>query len=654
MTRRERVPEEPCIASSLRRPVAPSLPLLASLPVRWLTGENLKRIGARLGLERDWYLFLIAALVGLVMGVVAVLFIWPIQWVERHAEHMSAGAMLWLIPTMPAIGGLLVGLLLHYTGSGSGPGVTSVMFAIHRNRSRLPLMEGVRKWVGSTLTLTSGGSAGAEGPIVTIGAVIGSNIARLLRINPQNTATLLGCGAAGGMAAVFNAPIAGIFFVMEILLRDFSLRTFTPIVIASVIASATSQAILGSHDPIFQLSESLRTTLAQDEFTLLQIPNYLALGLVCATVAMLFMRGLATTEHAFERLRVHRIIKPALGGVMLGVIGLLFVRVTTGHPMPPFYGNGYPIITDQLLNPTFYQPQAATAGDGGAMAGAAAGVGGLGGGLLWYLLALGFLKAIGTSLTIGSGGSGGLFAPSLLLGAAVGGTMGYIVNALGWFPDWGGAANPATYALVGMAAMVAATTHAPLTGILIVYETTRSYQIILPLMLTAVIATIVCRLMYRESVYTGKLAALGVRLGAMSDLTILRRLAVRDVTLEPAVDVNIHESAQRLMDMAERYSVTDFVVTDDRGMYTGMVTAADLQAALVYREAIPLLQVQELARNDLPTVTRDEPLDLVLDKFARHDVQSLAVLEDTGEGAVLGLITRSRLMSKYQMALSEE
>jgi CIC family chloride channel protein len=263
---------------------------------------------------------------------------------------------------------------------------------------------------------------------------------------------------------------------------------------------------------------------------------------------------------------------------------------------------------------------------------------------------LAILKPIATCLTIGSGGAGGFFAPSLLLGAAVGGAFGTIVKGLGWAP----AANPAHYAVVGMAAMVAIVLHAPLTAILIVYEITQSYEIIVPLMFAAVIATIVGRLISPESMYTTQLARLGVRVGAMSDLTILRRLTVEDVTLGKPVVVHPQESAQRLLDLSEEHSVTDFVVTDDRDHYVGMVTASDLRAALVYREAIPLLQVHELQRSDLPIISVQETLDVVIDKFSKHDADSLAVLDDDGSGSVRGVITRSSLMQRYQSALSRD
>ena len=205
-----------------------------------------------------------------------------------------------------------------------------------------------------------------------------------------------------------------------------------------------------------------------------------------------------------------------------------------------------------------------------------------------------------------------------------------------------------------MAAVVAATTHAPLTAILIVYEITRNHEVILPLMLAAVISTIIARLIYRESIYTVKLTDQGVHVGTMSDLTILRRLSVQDVSLDMAVSVHEHDSAQSLLDLSETHHVGDFVVVNDEKQYVGMVTFGDLREALVYREAIPLLQVNELQRNDLPTVTPDETLDMVMDKFSRHDAHSLAVLNNQDDRTVKGLISRSKLMRLYQDELDKD
>jgi CIC family chloride channel protein len=608
------------------------------MPSSW--SSRRKRIVAKLGLEREWHLVAMAAAIGLVMGGVATAFILPIRAIERWAESADFSLLLWLVPVAPVIGALLASVAMRAAkGHESVPGISSVIYSIHRQKSRIPLSVAARKWIASTLTIASGGSAGAEGPIATIGSAIGSWVARLARIDPQNVGTMLGCGAAAGIASVFNAPIAGIFFVLEILLRDFSLRTFTPIVIASVVSAAWTRTILGEMDPLFLVAPDFFREGYQ--FTMIDIPAYLVLGVVCGLVAVAFIRGLIITESLFDRLKAPSLLKPGIGAAMLGVLGVAFLLLFKGQPggyesvpaLPPFYGNGYPVIK-MLLSPSFYA-------DRNPFADSALGIAGI-------VLAIVALKGVATCLTIGSGGSGGLFAPSLLLGAAVGGCLGQIVNMLGVYP----AASPAHFALVGMAAMVAATAHAPLTGILIVYEVTLKYELILPLMLTAVISTVVGRLLYRDSVYTFKLTQMGVRIGAMSDLTFLRRLSVQDVPLAAPVLVRMDESAQRLLELSERHLVRDFVVVDNQERYAGMVTGDDLSAALVYREAVPLLQVRDLQRSDLPTVTTDESLDVVLDKFSRHDVQSLAVLDTSNNARVRGMITRARLMQRYQAALA--
>jgi CIC family chloride channel protein len=593
------------------------------------------RLAKRLELHGDWYLIILAMAIGVLMGAVAAAFILPLRALERLAESANPALVLWLVPIAPAVGGLLAGLIIaRGSRERRSPGVSTVMYAIHRSHSQLPPRVGIIKWIASTLTIGSGGSAGAEGPIVTIGSVIGSNIGRLVRGNPQMTATLLGCGAAAGISSVFNAPIAGIFFVLEVMLRDFSMRTFTPIVIASVISAVWTQTLLGDQ-PLFLVNEAFFA--GHGRFTLWEVPNFFLLGMTCGACAPAFQRLLVDTEQRFAKLAIADWAKPALGGAILGAIGLLYVFLWhPPHNVPQFYGNGYPIIRDLLDTNTY------AAVDGGSPRAVAT--------LLASLLLLAALKMVATTLTIGSGGSGGLFAPSLLLGAALGGAFGVGIAALGWF----GAVNPAHYALVGMAAMIAGAMHAPLTGMLLVYEITRSYEIILPLMLAAVISAVLARLINRDSVYTASLAQQGVRLGAMSDLTILRRLFVADVPLLAPILVHSNDSAQKLLELSEQHSVSDFIVVDERQEYIGMVTGGDLQEALVHRESIPLLQVNELQRIDLPTVTPQESLDVVLDKFSAHDVQSLPVLAKSGNGRVVGLITRSRLMKQYQMALARD
>ncbi len=595
------------------------------------TIRRIRRAGLRIGLQGDWYLYLLAAGIGLLMGVVATLFLAPLRKIEAVEASLNPSVIWMLVLLGPSIGGLLVGLARRWINAPYiGPGVTTVIYGVLRQRGRLRLRVGVQKWICSTLTIGSGGSAGAEGPIVTIGSVLGSSIGRLLGVNTQNMTTLLGCGAAAGIAAVFNAPIAGVLFVMEILLRDFSLRTFTPIVISAVVASASIQGIL--HDAaIFQIGGDFISL--EGEFRIAYMPAYIVLGLLCGFIGVVFIRGLNYSSKLATAIPGPAWIRPAIGGLLLAVLGLASLLIM-GPQLPAFYGNGYPEISS-LLSPTEYEipSEVRTMGP-----------------LLLLLCGMLAFKLIGTCITIGSGGAGGMFAPSLMMGALIGGILGLGLEWVGLLEH----GTPARFALVGMAAMVASVTHAPLTGILIVYELTRHYQIILPLMLAAVVATIVARWLCRDSIYSARLREIGIRLGGAGDLTILSRLTVQDLILDESPTISVRSSAAALVEQAEHGSAGDFVVIDESGEYCGMVTGSDLKAALMFREAIPLLQVSELQRTDLPFITPDETLDVVLEKFSRLDVDALPVLVDGDPHRVSGLVTRTKLMKRYQAALDHD
>ncbi|MCH2138736.1 MAG: chloride channel protein [Phycisphaerales bacterium] len=585
-----------------------------------------RRIAIRLGLHKDWWLYGLAACIGLFMGAIAVAFVTPLKHAQSFGDHLDANWIWMAVLLAPFVGGLLVGLVRSgIRAQYVGPGVTTIIHAVLRRRSRLPMRVAVQRWICALLTIGSGGSAGAEGPIVTIGGTAGSTLGQSLSASTSHTTTLLGCGAAAGIAAVFNAPIAGVLFVIEVLLRDFSVRTFTPVVIAAVMASAMTQGIL--HDSaIFELGAGF--TEHEDGFRALWIPAWLLLGLCCGLIAGIFIRLMAYTTRLFERTRIPMVLRPAVGGALLALLGLLWLVLRGDDALPPFYGNGYPIITE-LLTPDFYLGGA----DGEGLSA-----------LWWVILLLLGAKLLGTCFTISSGGAGGMFAPALLMGAAVGGLLGMGLEALDLLPH----GTPARFALVGMAAMVAAATHAPLTAILIVYELTRNYQIILPLMLAAVVAVAVARLLCSDSVYSAKLRALGLRMGATSDLTVLSRLTVHDLILDVARTVRRSAPLGDVLRDNEDHGVCDFVVVDAQGNYVGMITLDDLQAALLHREAVPLLQVSEVCRTDLPVVGPDDSLDKVLEQFTHADTDTLAVVAD---GHVTGMVTRARLMRRYQAAL---
>ncbi len=599
-------------------------------------GTILRRLTTRLGFQNDWYLILVGAAIGTITGFGAMGFAAALGYLEHLVGEGHHAVGTWGLFLFPVIGMGITGLLVHYfAAEAKGHGVPQVMYALIKRGGNIPLRIGVVKILASISTVASGGSAGTEGPIVQIGATVGSAVGRKLRIDREQMGTLVGCGAAAGISAIFNAPIAGVFFVLEILLRDFSVKTFTPIVIASVFASVTTQTLLDGNEPIFATSEALH----EARFYVTELPTFLLLGAVCGLVAVAFNRMLHAGEDRFTALKLHPLLKPIIGALALGAMGLLYQSIWGGghsaeaggsEGVPPFFGNGYQTI-EQLIDPVSYG-----AGDGLSITFVA-------------MAALVAFKCVATTFTLASGGSGGVFAPSLFLGAATGAVVGVALENLGLVPE---GSSPASYALVGMAAVVAASTHAPLTAILMLFELTRNVYVVLPIMLAAVVATVIAQLIERDSIYTYSLRRRGVAVGVARDLTLLRRISVRSVTRTPLPDaVFPSDPVSKLIALHATHSIPDFPVVDEKGRYMGMVTGKDLRTALIDREAIPLLLVAEMMRSDLPVLESDEMLDTVLDKFADHDVASLCLLAAHDPELPAGLITRSDVMKRYQQAL---
>lgn len=605
----------------------------------------LKAFGRRLGFERDWYLILVGALIGTVTAFGAIGFAELLHLIELRTHEARAAMPLWWLPIIPMAGALLSGVMVHmWANEARGHGVPQVLKALIQRNGEIPLRVGVVKAFASIFTVGTGGSAGTEGPIVQIGATAGSFLSRTLNIPREHMRTLVGCGAAAGIASIFNAPIAGVFFVLEILLRDFSIRVFTPIVVASVFSAAVTHAFRGENEAIFFTGDMF----IGYAFALSELPGYVVLGILCGLCAVMFNWILHTGEDLFAQVRLHPIIKPVFGAFLLGLAGIAFLLIPGtdgGDHAPAFFGNGYETIR-WLLNPEAYS------------AFNELGITELGGAklptLFGLLAALVVIKAVATMLTLGSGGSGGVFAPSLFLGAVAGGAYGVGIAKLGLVPAGG---SPAAYALVGMAAVVAAATHAPLTAILILFELTRDVYVLLPIMLAAVIATVVSQLVNRDSIYTYRLRRQGVLVGAARDLTILRRLRVADVDPEPLPGEPVYASdpVSKLISLHATYHVPDFPVVDQAGNYIGMVTGEDIRTALIDREAIPLLLVAELLRADIPAVQAEDTLDTVMNKLAKHDVTSLCLVRRKGEERVIpmGLVTRGRVLSRYHQALED-
>ncbi|WP_081829764.1 chloride channel protein [Paraoerskovia marina] len=392
----------------------------------------------------------------------------------------------WFVVLVPAVGGLIYGPLVYrYAREARGHGVPEVMLAVSRNGGRIRPRVAAVKAVASAICIGSGGSVGREGPIVQIGSALGSGIAQALHLPLHRVRTVVAAGAAAGIAATFNAPVAGVLFAMELILRSYSAGSFGLVVVAGVVGSIVSRALVGDA-PFLDLPP-----FAVDSPWAYLV--FAALGVLAGLVGVVFVRFLYATEDFCDRIwRGPEWARPAVGGLVLGVVLLV---------LPQMYGVGYPVL------------EASVAGR----------------------YAVGFLalllvgKVVATSLTLGIGGSGGVFAPSLFIGAVLGASVGQVVHAVA--PDL--APSPGAFAIVGMGAVFAGTARAPLTAVIMLVELTDQYSVVLPLMLAIVLATGTSRLLSSDTVYTLKLRRRGVVLDGHPADQILHDVPVRTV-MEPA------------------------------------------------------------------------------------------------------------------------
>jgi CIC family chloride channel protein len=526
------------------------------------------------------------------------------SWLAEASDPLALARALpwWVKLAIPALGGLVVGpLVALFPREAKGHGVPEVMEAVALRGGLIRGRTVALRTLASAISIGSGGSVGREGPIVQIGAALGSAIGQLLRVPPRQLRTIVGCGAAAGIAATFNAPIAGALFAVEVIIGDFAVAQFSPIVISSVVATVLSRWLLGDH-PSFQVP-------AYELVAPFELLPYAALGVAAGLVGLAFVAVLYRSEDVFERLPAPEWLKPALGGVLVGAIGIAF---------PQVFGVGYSTITPALE---------------GALAPA----------LLGTLLVA---KLVATSITVGSGGSGGVFAPSLFLGAMTGGLLGSFVHAL--FPD--ATASSGAYALVAMGAVVAATTHAPITSIVMIFEMTQTITIIPPLMTSCVVSTLLATFLTRESIYTTKLARRGVVLRADQHPSVLHRLHVRDVMSREVASVSASTRLEDILRLVAQSPHIEFYVVDDRGHLVGAISLSDLRQLFFDQEALRHVMVAgDLAVPNPPTVREDDDLDTAMQILGHSDLHEIAVVDAADPRRLIGTLTSQKMIEAYNV-----
>jgi chloride channel protein, CIC family len=595
-------------------PTAGSAPAFESA-LRISLGAKAEQWLTRLLGGQSIFLLVLAALVGVAGGYGAILFRLLIGLVHRLAFPAGIGldslyASPWYALVLaPAAGGLLVGPLVHFFApEAMGHGVPEVMDACANRNGHIRPRVAVVKILASALCIGSGGSVGREGPIVQIGSAVGSSIGQLFNLSGDRLRTLVASGAAAGIAATFNAPIAGFLFATEVILGRGSAQIFSPMIVASVSATVISRLHLGN-SPAFLVAP-------YDLVSPWELLLYILLGAAAALVGVGFTKGLYALEDLWGHISFPASLKPVLGGAIVGAVALWF---------PQVMGVGYEHIEEVLHGQSAHLP-----------------FGTLGGSALLLLLV--GLKIFATGTTIGSGGSGGIFAPSLFMGASLGGAFGTVARML--MPA-GSVASPGAYALVGMGAVVGATTHAPLAAILIVFELTDRHTIILPLMLSCILSTVMAIRLSRDSIYTLKLRRRGSSLHQSSHEHLLASMQVK--TLVRSGDVAQVLPATSLEEIVRRVvdgHAPHLYVTDSQRQLLGEIAVEDI-ALLLHEERFleDVVVAADVMRPPPAEVSPDETLDRCLALFGQQEVEELPVVDS--ERRLLGRIRRADVISLY-------
>jgi len=531
-------------------------------------------------------LTLLAILIGFVAGLASILFKIMIHFFQNlfwRAESILEGVAQqpWFLTILiPTIGGLIISPIIYYGAKeAKGHGVPEIMEALIFRGGRIPNRVAAVKAVASSICIASGGSSGREGPIVQVSASLASTIGKIFKIKDRGMKTLVAAGAGAGIGATFNAPIAGALFAVEVILGEFGVYSFSPIIIASVISTMTSRFITGENFSAFTVP---KYTLS----TVWEIGPYILLGIICGAVAILFIQVLYFLEDKFEALKVHPLIKPAMGGLLVGVIGLKF---------PQIFGVSYEAMDAGLTNQMG----------------------------LWLAFVLIFAKILSTSLTLGSGGSGGIFAPSLFLGAMTGNVVGTFFKNI--FPS--SMSSPGAFALVGMGAVVAGATHAPITAIVIIFELTNDYKIILPLMLSCIIASLMTVGIYKQSIYTLKLKRRGILFSEGHEVNILRSLHVKDfVSQDHQVFLNT-EHVGRIIDLVISSKHHTFQIIDADNNYIGCFSLNQMKKLVLDKDLLDsLLIAEDLA---VPGISIDykDNLEQAMKIFGQEDISEITLLK---------------------------
>ncbi len=530
---------------------------------------------------------------------------------DEDSWRLFAELPWYVLLTVPTLGGLIVGLYIRWVMPGGRPvGVAQVMEASALRSGRMSMRDGLHGAVVNFFSLGVGASAGREGPVVHLGATVGAKVADMLGLPSSGARVLLGCGVAAAVAAAFNAPLAGVFFALEVVIGHYAIGALAPIVAASVVATAVTRAVYGPY-PAFQLAPF-------EIGSNLEFPAFAILGVGAAAVAILFMRSVLFVEKVHDRLHIPCWVRPALGGFLVGVIALGF---------PQVMGVGYG-ATSSILTMDFE---------------------------LAFLVGLAIAKTAATAITLGSGFGGGIFSPSLFLGAAIGGAFGYIAGMIApgvLAPNSDIFAGEGAYALVGMGAFAAATLGAPISTILMVFEITTDYAMTTAVMIAVVASVATVNSLQGASYFRGQLARRGIDVDrSRIEADLLRDIQVGGV-ISSAYSTTLPEACLRDVRLQLQTAAFGelFVVSAERRLI-GTITLADLAPEAFERELDTLIVARDVARLHPPMLAAEDSLQDALGLMESRSEAHIPVVRNRENREIIGVVHERDVMLAYNQAL---
>lgn len=569
-------------------------------------------------MSNQTFILILSGMIGVFSGLAAVVLVELVHAIQRfltddfYTEY--ANFMYIIYPIIGISAAYLVGR--YFLNDLGGHGIPDVLFNISKNQSLIPRVKTYSRVITSALTVGFGGSVGLEAPMVVTGSAIGSNIGSLMHLNAKKRTLLIGCGAAGAISAIFGAPIGAVIFAIEVILMEISTASFIPLLIASVTGSMTSMILIGD--------ESLFNFDLKDTFLAAHMPYYLLLGILCGFVSLYFSKMVRSTEKIIRDLNSQP-MRILYGGAFLGFIVFFF---------PPIYGEGYSTLniliegnSNQILDKSPFFSIIDSP--------------------LFILVFLGFiilLKPIASAITIGAGGSGGIFAPSLYVGGILGFVFAYAKNMLGFHIPL----PLAHFTLVAMCGLMSGVQHAPLSAIFLIAEITGGYELFVPLMFVSAISYITTSYFQKDSLYKMQLKDQGKSLPESQDQELLELIDLTHVIERDLLPIHPDSTLRDLISLVKISKRNIFPVVDENKSLHGIITLDDIRDIMFDPEKQDTVYIRDLMHNPPEILLATENMQKAMEKFESSGAWNLPVIEN---GRYLGFVSKSRIFNAYRKKL---